>query len=186
MPSFNNFVDFSKPESREGQLRLLILLVVLGSRVKVGGEGLVDPCIELHQTLLKLGRQWRQKHFGVCERVLASLVSDKKLLCVWIPSYKYLVGGNVKLHPAKEEVEEDEEVPHGVLADHAQLSLLAHGVEHAPLHQVAEGDVVRLVVVEVGRKACKANRVTLGVDQALPGQVIRAVHEVELQPWPDI
>ena len=92
----------------------------------------------------------------------------------------------MKLHPSKEEVEEDEEVPHGVLADHTQLSLLAHGVKHPALHQVAEGDVVRLVVVEVGGKACKADRVTLRVDQALPGQVVRAVHEVELQPWPDV
>ena len=69
---------FSKPESREGQLRLLILLVVLGSGVEVGGEGLVDPSVELHQTLLELGRQWRQKHFGVCERVLARLVGDRR------------------------------------------------------------------------------------------------------------
>ena len=77
-PSFDNFVDLSKPESREWQLRLLILLVVLGSGVEVGGEGLVDPSVELHQTLLELGRQWRQKHFGVCERVLARLVGDRR------------------------------------------------------------------------------------------------------------
>ena len=67
----------------------------------------------------------------------------------------------MKLHPAKEEVEEDEQVSHGVLADHTQLGLLAHGVQHAALHEVAEGKVVWLMVVEVGGKTCEADRVTL-------------------------
>ena len=92
----------------------------------------------------------------------------------------------MKLHSAEEEVEEDEQVSHGVLADHTQFGLLAHSVQHTALHQVAEGDVVRLMVVEVRGEARKAYGVTLGVYQALPGQVVCAVHEVELQPGSDV
>ena len=59
--------NFTTPESRERQLSLLVLLVVFGGRVQVGGKGLVDPRVELHQALLKLGRQWWQQNFGIRE-----------------------------------------------------------------------------------------------------------------------
>ena len=54
-------------------------------------------------------------------------------------------------------------------------------MQHPPLKEVAEGEVVGLVCVEVRGQGGEAHGVPLLVDEALPDQVVGAVDEEELQ-----